>query len=283
MGPTSSSAYLLSALMHGLVAALLLLFTYSCQQQVAEPQKILELVAGPGDNYAATVAPALGGSAGVKIAVPEPLPVVKQPEPAAPEVSPVTPAPEPIITKAPPVKSSTPPIPDISRQIKKKIIRAESTAKLAIKKAREAEQKRLTKEEFDRMNKAKVQRIDAEGIAKGVLGGSTANKVDGANGKALTSEEGGQLERYFAFLKQELKRALEKPPGLSDTLVAIAEMRIAADGTLSDARIKRSSGSEEFDHAVLEAIAHVHSIGPRPDGKSELINISFRMHEEDEN
>ena len=58
---------------------------------------------------------------------------------------------------------------------------------------------------------------------------------------------------------------------------------MAADGTLSGARIKRSSGSDEFDQAVLEAIARVRSIGPRPDGKSEVVKLDFRMREEDEN
>lgn len=275
MGPNSSSAYLLSAAFHGSVAAVILFSTYACQQQVQETPHIIELVAGPGDNYSATVAPALGRPAGVKITVPEP----PAPQPVKPEPAPITPEPEPVIAKAPPMKSSDSPIPDISRQIKKKIIRAESTEKLKLKKAHEAEQKRLAKEEQAK----RTVRIDGEGIARGVVGGSTANKDGGAGGKALTREEGDLLDAYFALLKRKLKDALEKPLGLSDRLVAVAEVRIGADGTLSDARIKRSSGSDEFDHAVLEAIAHVRSIGPRPDGKSEMLSIPFHMHEEDEN
>ena len=55
---------------------------------------------------------------------------------------------------------------------------------------------------------------------------------------------------------------------------------IAADGTLSGAKIVRTSGSDEFDRAVLAAFAHVRTIGPRPDKKSELLTLNFRMREE---
>ena len=112
-------------------------------------------------------------------------------------------------------------------------------------------------------------------------GKSTANKVGGAGGKALTRDEGDALDLYFSLLKRRLKEALDKPPGLSDSLVAGVEVRIAANGLLSGAKVTRSSGSAEFDHAALAAIAHVRSIGPRPDGKSEVLSIPFLMKEED--
>ena len=62
----------------------------------------------------------------------------------------------------------------------------------------EVEQKRMTKEEFDRTHKTKtvasaapkaqqIKKIDSAGIAKGVVDGSSANKVGGAGGKALLS------------------------------------------------------------------------------------------------
>jgi colicin import membrane protein len=300
MQSSSTNAFFLSTLLHGSIAALILFSTYACQQRVKDPPKIFELVQGEGDNYAATVAPALGTPNAIKIAMPEPPAPAPVPTPLKPEVSPVTPAPEPVIEKAPPEKpipaakptKEEPPLPNISRQIKNKLVRADAKAKAEVRKEREAEQKRVTKEEFDRANKAKaartasaptkVTRIDAEGIRQGVVGGSTANKTGGAGGKALAREEADALDAYFSLLKRRLKEALEKPPGLSDTLIAVAEVRIGADGTLSGARIKQSSGSAEFDHAVLEAIARVRSVGSRPDGRSEVLSIPFRMKEEDE-
>ncbi|MEO7600183.1 MAG: cell envelope integrity protein TolA, partial [Opitutus sp.] len=302
MQPNSSSAFFLSATLHGVAVAMILLLTYVLQDAAKEAPKIFELVAGEGDNYMATAAPALG-TEGVKFQAkeaptpPEPVPVQTAPERIV-EAAPVTPAPKPVITRAPPPDA----IRDFSKDVKRiekkradRLIAKDRAAREAAEKKAKAEadkQKKLTKEEFDKQNKAgapsktgtpaKIARIDAEGIAKGVIGGSTANKLGGAGGKALTREEGDALDLYFSLLKRRLKEALDKPPGLSDTLVAIVEVHIAGNGLLSGGKISRSSGSEEFDQAALAAIVRVRSVGPRPDGKSEVLHIPFRMREEDD-
>ncbi len=299
MTARSPSALLLSASLHAALVGVILLFTYALQTQVKEVPKVFELVAGEGDDYAATQAPALGVQGGVKLTLQEPpAPVLT---PLAMAVSPPAEStPEPQVTQAPvekpvavtktPAKPADNTAPNFSRQIKRKIIRAESKAKQEIKKEREAEQKRLTKEEFDRQNKAakiaaaggnpNVKHIDAEGIAGGVVGGSTASK-SGAGGKALTREEGELMDAYFSLLKRRMLENLDKPPGLSDSLIAIAEFRLGADGSVSGAQITRSSGSAEFDRAVLDAISRFRPIGARPDHKGETVNLTFRMKEED--
>lgn len=289
-------------MLHVALAAILVVIGFLVQQRVEKAPKIFELVAGEGDNYMATAAPALGTPDGIKVTIPEPV-VVK-----APPV--VEPAPEPVVERAPvtPAKAAPPkvepvePIRDFSKDVKRistkrqKRLEAEDKRLRAIaeKKAKAAEARKMTKEEFDRLNKSKsksaapksatppkIAKIDGAGIAKGVVGGSTANKLGGAGGKALTRDEGDALDAYFSLLKRRLKEALDKPPGLSDSLVAVVEVRIAANGLLSGAKITRSSGSADFDHAALAAIARVRSIGPRPDGKSEVLSIPFLMKEED--
>ena len=127
----------------------------------------------------------------------------------------------------------------------------------------------------------KVSKIDAEGIAKGVIGGSPDNKVGGAGGKALSREEQDLLETYFALLKQHLREAHEKPSGLSDLIAARAEFYVGADGSISRARIVQSSGNTEFDESVLAAIRNVRTIGPRPDGKGDVQSVRFRMKDEE--
>ena len=291
MTARSPSAFLLSATLHGLIIGLALLFTYLIQTQTKDQPKVFELVAGEGDNYGATEAPALGTPGGVKIAIPEP--PTPKPQPAALAPPPVEAAPEPVVTKAPvETKPAPAKTPDFSKQIKRTIIRKEAKARQEVKKEREAEAKRLSKEEFDRQNKArtvasasgnpKVKRIDAEGIAGGVVGGSAANKTGGAGGKALTRDEGDLMDAYISLFKRKLKEALDKPPGLSDTLTAVAEFRLSADGSISGAHISKSSGSEEFDRAVLDAVGRYRSIGARPDHKSETVNVTFHMKEDDE-
>lgn len=310
MQPTSPSAFLLSATLHGVCIALVLFFTYGLTQGVKESPKIFELVAGEGDNYMAEEAPALGTPDGVGVAMPDiPAPkVFTPPEPAplqaAPAPAPA--APEPVIERVPTTKPAPENvIRDFSKDVKRISTKRQQRLEAAEKKKRDAAERkakeealknqRMTKAEFDKQNKSKgaaapkggsppkIAKIDAKGIAGGIYGGSTANTKGGAGGTALRRDgDADPMDLYFSLLKQKLKDALDKPPGLSDTLVAVVQVELLANGTLTGARIKSSSGSSEFDEAALAAIVRVRSIGPRPDRKSETINIPFRMREMDE-
>jgi colicin import membrane protein len=272
---------MLSLTLHGLIIAVALLFTFVFHAQTKVTPKIFELVAGEGDNYQATEAPALG-LPGVKLQVPVPA----VPVPAKPE-----PRPEPVVEKAPPkpVETKTP---NFTKDVQRIADKREQRLVEAARKKREEEAKRMTKAEFDKLNKTKpapkttapappkVAKIDAEGIARGVVGGSVNNKTAGAGGKALSRAEQDALDSYIALLLQRLRAAHEKPPGLSDLLEAKVEFRIAADGTLSSVKIIGSSGSAEFDRSVLAAFARVRSIGPTPNGKSDVWVVTFKMREE---
>jgi colicin import membrane protein len=303
-------ALMLSLALHGALVALALLMSYAVKQQVKNPPKIFELVAGAGDNYMATEAPALGSPTGLKLDLPTtptpqiepaPEPVAPAPVVVAPEPSPITPAP---IEKTPPEKApiekpkpeKTPPkpaetkAPNFKNQIAKKVKQAEAKAKQEIKKEQAAEAK-MTKEAFDKANKAKAvakaksgsTKIEpvGQGIREGVIGGSPKNTKGGTGGKALTAEDGTLMERYFSLLKARLKENHEKPSGLSDALMARVEFYVSADGSISRVRISKSSGSEEFDRSVREAFARTKSIGARPDKKGETVELEFRMREED--
>jgi len=125
-----------------------------------------------------------------------------------------------------------------------------------------------------------VKHIDTEGIESGEVGGSPASKK-GAVGKALTREEGDVLDAYFSLVTQKLRDGLEKPPGLSDALTAVAEFRLGADGTISGAHISRASGSDEFDRAVLDDIHHFVRVAPPSSWKGDIVSLTFRMKEED--
>ncbi len=303
MTATSSRAFLLSATLHATVAGLLLLLSYAASQPVKHIPKVLELVAGEGDNYGARVAPALGTTGGVKVDVPAtplPQPEPPRPEPVKVDPVPLTPAPTPPPKMAPaPTKATEPAPPNFKRAVTRELIRAESKTKKEIAKARAVEAKRvadeskkLTKAEYDEKNKlksaapnskvppAKIARIDAEGIAKGVAGGSTDNKTGGAGGKALSSDNDDVLSAYYALFKQRLRREFEPPPALNDSLNVQIEIRSNADGSLTGARIVKSSGSSEFDRAVLDAIRRVR-MPARPDRKSETIQFDFAARETD--
>ena len=306
MSDRMPAAFVTSVVLHSLVVAVLLLAAYSKSFESKPATKVFELVAGEGDNFAATEAPALGSPGGIKLSVPSP--PVPRPEPVAPEVTkpepvpekpvptppiPTPPVPKPPIPVAPPVpkqepvKSPTEPKPTSSKtktmaeQMRWEAIRSESKIKTQIARDKAAEKKRLEQEaKVAKAEAASAPRVDVEGIVKGVQGGSTANKEGGAGGKALVRSDGPVMEAYFGMLRDRLLKALDKPPGLSDTLVAEAEFRIGADGSIRGAKIISPSGSVEFDRAVLEAYSRVR-MPARPDGKSTVQTARFRTKDLD--
>lgn len=298
MTARSPSAFLTSAAFHAALVALVLLLTYVTNPTSRDTPKIFEVVAGEGDNYNATEAPALGSPGGVKLDLPKP-PTPKAepvkaaplpPEPLPPEPSPITPTapvaqPKPVESKAPP-KPAEKKTPTIKQQIHQQIWRAEANAKKKAAKERAEESKRITKEQFDRANRekavaktasVKAPKIDEKGIAKGVRGGSTANTTGGAGGKALTAPERSAVDAYVAALIQRLKEELDRTPGLEDGLTAEAEFQILPDGRLTRGQITRSSRNEAFDLAVLRAITAV-KMGPRPKGLDQMQTVPFSTH-----
>jgi TonB family protein len=122
-------------------------------------------------------------------------------------------------------------------------------------------------------------KINAKGIAEGVLGGS-ADSQGGGGGTALTAAQQSELEGYIARLVSALRQNHEKPPGLSDLLSADVEFLIAADGTISRVQIVRSSGNTDFDLSCIEAFRRMGSVGPKPDGKAATWVLTFRMKED---
>ena len=67
-----SPAFMLSLTLHAAVVAVLLFLSYAASPGNKEKPQVFELVAGAGDNYMATAAPALGSPGGVKLDLPAP-------------------------------------------------------------------------------------------------------------------------------------------------------------------------------------------------------------------
>jgi colicin import membrane protein len=251
MTANHSNAFLLSATLHGAVLALVLVFTYVVHRQVKGPEKVFELVAGEGDNFAATVAPGRTGT---------------RPAPRAP------------LTPAQKLRRDY----MVADNKAKIAIQKEREAEEKRLAQLEAEQKKQAKTQPPaKIDPAKLPKLNPDDIVKGVPGGSLDVK-EGAGGNRLTrSDEDSALDLYFAMLKERLLRAIAKPSGVSDTLVTEAEFRLNADGSITGARIIKRSGSPEFDNAVLEAFAHTR-MPARPDGRSETHKLEFRTRDAEE-
>lgn len=299
----SNPAYMTSVFLHGTLVALALAYLFWRSVTKPEPAPtVFELVAGEGDNYAATEAPALGTPGGIKITVPE----IPRPEPT-PVVAP--PEPEPVIQAAPEPTTkaaatiTSPTIPNMARNIerladkreaniRKKVEQQQKADAAAKKKADDLAKKTLTKEEFDRQNANKktasaksnsntpisTKRIDAEGIAKGVAGGSTANTKGGAGGTALSRSEGDLTEAYAALIVQRIRQALESA-SFNDVAAVMVQFQVSATGVISGARIVQSSGNTEFDQAIIKALQTIRPVGPPPTGKAETFRIPIRLRE----
>lgn len=293
MSPRSPSAFFLSVTVHGLAVALIVLLGFWFRVKLPETVQVFELVAGAGDNYAATEAPALGNSetaeaTGVAFTAPP------RPAPPKPTVE-AAPEPSPTVPEMPKTnfKQTIDKVAD--RQEAKVVAKYQKEKKVAEEKARKVEaeaEKKMTKAEYDKLHGSKTSpshkaapsgpikttKVDVRGIAGGVVGGTTTKA--GAGGTALSRAEQDRLGTYFALLKQRLGQNHEKPSGISDQLRARASIFVAADGTLSQARIVQTSGSAEFDQSVLAAIRRTPSIGARPDDRGDTREVEFWMRDE---
>lgn len=291
-----------SLLLHGAAVGVMFLVAWASSFDRPVKTQVMELVAGEGDNFAATEAPALGTPGGIKVAIPtppvpkpDPVPAIKAPEPE-PTPPPPTPKPEvkpdPVPVVKPPepkpdtksTKKATTPTKErtLTDQFRKTAIIEESKIKMRLEREKAAEKKRLEAERKEREKAAKLAaanspRIDAEGIAKGVVGGSTNNKTGGAGGKALTRPDGPVMDAYFALLKQKTSDYLtpDKVIDLSDTLVVEVEFRLGADGSISGVKVIDGSGSSTFDNLVIEAFRRTR-MPPRPDKESSVFSLRFK-------
>jgi TonB family protein len=281
MHAKSPSSILVSLTIHAFVAAFIFLTTVYVAQQEKAPV-IFELVAGPPTARDELVAPALGNSpTPVKLEVPKAELPPQKVEPAPQEVSPSnepevreeTPPKQQPVTKIPVVKPApTKPKADtsIAAEMKKS---ARVSYKEYLKKHPPPKPSTGTAVQ----KAANVPRIDAQGIANGVRGGSTANTRGGGGGKALTREEQNEFNTYISFLLSALKEAHEPPPGVNDEMEAKVTFDITSSGSILNPRISKSSGDRAFDESVIEAFRRVKSIGPTPNGKSETWTVTFRM------
>jgi|UniRef100_UPI00404A7E0D TonB family protein len=265
MQSNTPSAFILSLTFHGLIIALLLLFTYVLKQQVKENPKIWELVAGEGDNYAATEAPAGGAEEVVKFNMPKVRTPVVRPK-VEPVVKVIEPTPTPPKTVPKIVETKAPP------KSKPVVVPPKTMSKVEFDKLH-ANQKNPTS--VSAPKNIKVKSINVKGITNG-----SVKVSEGAGGKALSREEGKLLDAYIALLLQRLRAAHNKPTGLSDLLQASVQFNIGSNGVLTNVKIIQSSGSAAFDQSVLEAFAKVRSIGPTPDGKSDVWVVTFKMRED---
>jgi TonB family protein len=280
MRATSPNSLFLSLTLHFVFVAAIFLTTYFVAQQAKEQPVIFELVAGPPTAPDELVAPALGNTTkAIKLDIPKV------------ELVPTMPEPEPVAPAEPEVQESAPPSPVAKEKPKPKAVekpKADTSIAKEMKQAQRMSYKDYLKKHPTPKPTAPTAarkvatgpRVDVQGIAQGVKGGSTANTRGGGGGNALTREKQNEMNTYISLLIQELKKAHEPPPGVSDRLETKVTFDITASGAILNPRISKSSGDKAFDESVLEAFLRMRSIGPTPNRRSDTWTVTFKMRDE---
>jgi colicin import membrane protein len=280
MRANSPSSLFASLGLHAFVVAIILCSTLYLARQDRDQPVIFELVAGPATAPDELVAPALGNTTAA-LPVPKTEPTIAKPEPV------VQTQPEPVVQTQPEEKAVEPPVEKVRPKAPEKTKSDTSILKEMKQAQRMSYKDYLKKHPTPKVvasnqprQSANGPRVDATGIAQGVRGGSTANTRGGGGGNALSREQQNQLDTYISLLIQELKKAHEPPPGVSDRLETKVTFDITASGAILNPRISKSSGDKAFDESVLEAFLRVRSIGPTPDHRSATWSVTFKMRDD---
>lgn len=262
----SPRAFLLAVLLHALLVGTVLLFAWWHQRNRPETPQIFELVAGPGNDYAAITAPAPDPvTPTVKLELPEPpAPKIERvPEPTPPpKREPVPPPPAPKVKKAAPkIEKAPEPKPAQPRTTFNQFVKEHGPPKTQAPKA---------------PPKISPKTIDVDALARRAPAASDAKR--GAGGTALSRPEMDLWEAYRSMIIQRIRRSMESA-GMTDLRSARVEFRVSAMGDISGARIVASSGSAEFDAAVLAAFRSIGRLGPPPTGQAETLVVTIEMRE----
>ena len=230
---------------------------YSCSPVSAPAPKIMELVAGPGDNYMATAATKLGSENGIEVNLPA-VPIAATPTPPAPDptpaetapMSPADPVPVEVVPPTPKAasktsKSTTKPTPNpMAKSITKGEIHAESAAKQhemrlerERKKAAAAAAKKLAAANYAKYM-AGQQGQAVKGKAGGVAAGTSMG--DGAGGHALTAEQMDAMAAWIALLSQRWRDGFVPPPDFDQKMLAHVSFHVSASGSISSIHVTGS-------------------------------------------
>jgi colicin import membrane protein len=236
----------LSALMHALLLGLLI---YGIRWQ-SRPQEAVEV-----ELFRALPAPAAERPA----PVPEP-----RPEPRA------EPKPEPRTEPRPPPK------PDIAVKEEKKPPKPEpKPAPKEEPKPRldETVQRRLMEEELRRdSRRIEQQRLDQE----------AAREAAALRDAQASSARAGALDKYRAQISSKIRRNLVVPQDLRGNPEGVFTVTQLPDGSVMDAKMKKSTGNAALDAAIERAILKSSPL-PKPDQPelfSRVLELKFRPLDE---
>jgi TonB family protein len=236
-------AAFLATLLHAAVIVVLVLFALATRN---EPDVALKLSGRIFDVVNPSTTPAQVPERGVHVVIPPMPKVVVREEPEAP--APVVKNERPVVQPPPPAKSNT--------------SRTQAVA---------APPQKVTSSVKPSRTASPVASVRVDTHWGDPSSGKPRSDIPSVD--ATAPQATSELEAYMAELRARLKAALQVA-GMRPNLVAEVEFVLRADGLLVQPRIITSSGSAEFDRAVVQAINRT-QMRPRPDGKTVTLKFPF--------
>ena len=234
-----------------------------------DPPQPFELVAGPGDNYAALEAPAPQPVAEttVQLKLPDP-PLVQVQQKPQPKVETPPPQPKPQPKE---VKRDPPPV-KIEKAPEKPVAKVEPAPE------------RMSFNDFVAENgapKAKPvkQTAPAPIRTKSIDVSSVTNFTrvsEGAGGTAMTRQEVDLTRAYVQLIIDRVKESMERA-GINEMRDASVEFTVTLAGAIENPQIVRSSGSASFDRAVLAAFRTIRPVGSPPTKRAERFRANVNL------
>lgn len=125
-----------------------------------------------------------------------------------------------------------------------------------------------------RRRPVEVQQIEVRQLMQNLSSAADQQRV-----AQLSTADQDTLSRYFAALRERLNASWQQPREAPIGLSAEVSFTVSPNGTISNARITRSSGDAAFDQSVLNAFVRMGRFQPTPDQRSYPLRVPFRVSE----
>ncbi|TCP92150.1 outer membrane transport energization protein TonB [Cricetibacter osteomyelitidis] len=136
--------------------------------------------------------------------------------------------------------------------------------------------------------KASVQNPQAQLGDREIAGNSnvnsTASSIGAANSNNTNLSGSGSNSSEAAAYKSKLRREIERNKRYSQRAkmmrkqgIVTVSFTINNDGSLSNARVTKSSGHDDLDKSALDAVLNANSIGPRPAAVPAGLSVPIRF------
>lgn len=251
MSRETRQSFVLSVFIHGGFIVLAVLFVL-VEAWLERPEPVVFELVSPAAAPAPRTAPDLPEESPLEpIEVPQNEPLEKLPDiPDLPE-----PVPEPPVEQPQPKPEPPKPKPNVSYE---EWARARDLPE-RVQRVERPRPKPVTTPEIETDVRQRLERQ------------LSAIQIQGADiGQIESSDE---LQRYLADLRRRIQSAFQ-PTG--SNLQAEATFTVTANGTLTSARIARSSGNPAFDQSVLRTLSVARTPGPPPGNRDYSFSLTFR-------